>query len=91
MNAAFKVTLFSLILKTSSKPRKISAEITNLAKKGATFQEETPTSTNVNSNGSIGYNLTNPENIKIPPIKNRKIQKRIFLMSEFMCSTGMEI
>lgn len=87
-NAAFKVNVFDLILKIRSNPTKISAEIIILEMNGASFQEEIPISTNINSNGSTGYSLTNPEKIKKPPRKNRKIQKRILFMSELMCMIG---
>ena len=78
-NAAFKVNVFDLMLKTRSNPRKSSAEIIILERNGAVFQEEIPTSTNINSNGSIGYSLTNPEKIKKTHRKNCKITRRIFL------------
>ena len=55
------------LLNTIDNPINISKAIIKRAIKGANNQLETPKSTNIISNGSIGNNLANPERIKTKP------------------------
>ena len=66
-------------LSTNKIPNKNSSPINVRAINGAKNQLLIPTSTNVNSKGSIGFNLLHAENKYIEPMKTESDMKNTFL------------